>query len=159
MPEAPVVNALTVDVEEYYHGMEFTRALGVDGIARLPSRVVAETERLLDILDEHGARGTFFTLGLVAHRQPRLVRRIAERGHELASHGWDHRLVWELGPDGFRHDVRRARHAVEQASGLNRLAAEPIRRRGHDERSNRFWSLFLCIQMRVCSHWLMAIGH
>ena len=117
MPEAPVVNALTVDVEEYYHGMEFTRALGVDGIARLPSRVVAETERLLDILDEHGARGTFFTLGLVAHRQPRLVRRIAERGHELASHGWDHRLVWELGPDGFRHDVRRARHAVEQASG------------------------------------------
>ena len=126
MPEAPVVNALTVDVEEYYHGMEFTRALGVDGIARLPSRVVAETERLLDILDEHGARGTFFTLGLVAHRQPRLVRRIAERGHELASHGWDHRLVWELGPDGFRHDVRRARHAVEQASGRAiRLFAYP----------------------------------
>ncbi|HEX6024451.1 MAG TPA: DUF3473 domain-containing protein, partial [Solirubrobacter sp.] len=54
-------------------------------------------ERLLDVLDAHGARGTFFTLGLVAQRYPRLVREIAGRGHEVASHGWDHRLVWELG--------------------------------------------------------------
>jgi polysaccharide deacetylase family protein (PEP-CTERM system associated) len=118
LPEAPpLVNALTVDVEEYYHGVEFTQALGVDGIQRLPSRVVAQTERLLDVLDAHGARGTFFTLGLVAQRYPRLVREIAGRGHEVASHGWDHRLVWELGAAAFRADVRRAKHAVEQAAG------------------------------------------
>jgi polysaccharide deacetylase family protein (PEP-CTERM system associated) len=118
LPEiAPVVNALTVDVEEYYHGVDFTEALGVDGIRRLPSRVVPQTEHLLDVLDSHGARGTFFTLGVVAQRYPRLVRQITERGHEIASHGWDHTLVFRLGAAGFRADVRRAKHAVEQAAG------------------------------------------
>jgi polysaccharide deacetylase family protein (PEP-CTERM system associated) len=118
LPESPhVVNALTVDVEEYYHGVEFTQALGVDGIRQLPSRVVAQTEHLLDLLDAHGARGTFFTLGVVAQRQPRLVRQIAERGHEVASHGWDHTPVRGLGPAEFRADLRRARHALENATG------------------------------------------
>jgi len=118
LPEiAPVVNALTVDVEEYYHGVDFTEALGVDGIRRLPSRVVPQTEHLLDVLDSHGARGTFFTLGVVAQRYPRLVRQITERGHEIASHGWDHTLVFRLGAAGFRADVRRAKHAAEQAAG------------------------------------------
>lgn len=107
---------LTVDVEEYYHGVEFGQALGA-GVSRLPSRVVPQTERLLDLLDRHRARGTFFTLGVVAERHPRLVRAIAERGHELASHGWDHTPVWALGPDGFRADLRRARRALEQAGG------------------------------------------
>lgn len=118
MPEtAPVVNVLTVDVEEYYHGVEFTEALGVDGIGRLPSRVVPQTEHLLDLLDGHDARGTFFVLGLVAQRYPWLVRQIAERGHEIASHGWDHTLVFRLGAAGFRADIRRSKHAVEQAAG------------------------------------------
>ena len=116
MPET-VVNALTVDVEEYYHGYEFEAALGVDDLQRLPSRVAGQTEHLLDLLDAHRARGTFFTLGVVAQRQPRLVRSIVERGHEIASHGWDHTPVYRLGPAGFRADVRRAKHAVEQAAG------------------------------------------
>jgi polysaccharide deacetylase family protein (PEP-CTERM system associated) len=113
----PIANVLTVDVEEYYHGVEFGAALGAHGIARMPSRVVAETERLLDVLDEHGARGTFFTLGVVAEGVPRLVREIAARGHEIASHGWDHRLVGTLGREGFRADVRAAKHALEDATG------------------------------------------
>jgi polysaccharide deacetylase family protein (PEP-CTERM system associated) len=112
-----VANVLTVDVEEYYHGLDFAAALGVDGIRRLPSRVVSETLRLLDVLDEHGARATCFTLGVVADRHPRLAREIVERGHELASHGWDHSLVYAQGPDAFRVDVRRAKHALEQSSG------------------------------------------
>src|SRR2546429_433658 len=116
LPET-VVNALTVDVEEYYHGYEFEAALGIDGLRRLPSRVAGQTEHLLDLLDAHRARGTFFTLGVVAQRQPRLVRSIVERGHEIASHGWDHTPVYRLGPAGFRADVRRAKHAVEQAAG------------------------------------------
>lgn len=114
---APVVNVLTVDVEEYYHGVEFAAALGAPALARLPSRVVAQTERLLDLLDAHDARATFFTLGVVAQRFPRLARGIVARGHELASHGWDHTPVHRLGADGFRTDVRRARHALEAAAG------------------------------------------
>jgi polysaccharide deacetylase family protein (PEP-CTERM system associated) len=116
-PEPTKTNVLTVDVEEYYHGVEFGQALGPDGLSRLPSRVVAETERLLDVLDEHEARGTFFTLGIVARRYPRLVRAIAERGHEVASHGWDHTMVDVLGPERFRLDVRSAKRALEQITG------------------------------------------
>lgn len=116
-PEPVIANVLTVDVEEYYHGVEFAQALGAGGLTRLPSRVVAETERLLDVLDEHDARGTFFTLGTVARRYPRLVREIANRGHEIASHGWNHDLIDGLGAERFRLDVRSAKRALEQASG------------------------------------------
>jgi polysaccharide deacetylase family protein (PEP-CTERM system associated) len=115
LPE--IVNILTVDVEEFYHGIDFDTVLGPAGIAKLPSRVVAQTERLLDQLDAHGARGTFFTLGLVAQRYPRLVRSIVARGHELASHGWDHTSVHRLGAEGFRTDIRRAKRALEAAAG------------------------------------------
>jgi polysaccharide deacetylase family protein (PEP-CTERM system associated) len=111
------VNVLTVDVEEYYHGHEFTDVLGREGVQSLPSRVVAQTERLLDLLDQHEARATFFTLGVVAQRFPRLVREIAARGHELASHGWDHTPVYTLGRDRFRADVRRSRQVLEQVGG------------------------------------------
>ena len=110
-------NVLTVDVEEYYHGVEFGAAVGERSRSRLPSRVVASTERLLDLLDAGGARGTFFTLGVVARRHPQVVRAIVERGHELASHGWDHTPVWQLGPEGFRRDVRRARGLLESGGG------------------------------------------
>lgn len=112
-----VANVLTVDVEEYYHGMEFAQAFGPDASRRLPSRVVAETEHLLDVLDEYGARATFFVLGVVAQRFPRLVRALVTRGHDVASHGWDHTPVDLLGSDAFRLDVRRAKHALEQAAG------------------------------------------
>lgn len=112
-----MVNVLTVDVEEYYHGVEFEAAVGREGVGRLPSRVVAETERVLDLLEAHRARATFFALGLVARRHPRLVRRIAERGHEVASHGWDHTHVPALGPRRFRDDVRASKRALEDAAG------------------------------------------
>jgi polysaccharide deacetylase family protein (PEP-CTERM system associated) len=113
----PIANVLTVDVEEYYHGVEFAHALGAEGLSRLPSRVVGETERVLDVLDAHGAHATFFTLGVVAQRFPRLCRAIVARGHELASHGWDHTPVDRLGAERFRLDVRGAKRALEQASG------------------------------------------
>lgn len=111
-----MTNVLTVDVEEYYHGVEFSEALG-ERVHALPSRVVSETLHLLDFLDRHRARGTFFTLGIVAERHPRIAREIVQRGHELASHGWDHSLAWVQGRERFRVDVRRAKHALEQASG------------------------------------------
>jgi polysaccharide deacetylase family protein (PEP-CTERM system associated) len=109
-------NALSVDVEEYYHGMEFERA--VPGAARrLPSRVEASVERVLALLGEHGVRGTFFTVGAVAEAHPSMVRKIDGEGHETACHGYRHELVSRQDPVSFREDVRRARGVLEDLTG------------------------------------------
>lgn len=84
----------------------------------MPSRVVASTRRLLDLFERHGARATFFVLGWVAERNGPLIREIADRGHEIACHGHEHDLVYDLGPDRFRADLRRARAAIEGAVGV-----------------------------------------
>lgn len=81
------------------------------------SRVVANTRRILDLLDAHGVRGTFFVLGWVAEREPALIRDIAARGHEVASHGYGHDLVYGQSPEVFRTDIRRAKHLLEDITG------------------------------------------
>jgi polysaccharide deacetylase family protein (PEP-CTERM system associated) len=83
----------------------------------LESRVVANTTRLLDLLAETDQSGTFFVLGWVAERAPELVRAINARGHEVASHGWDHRRVTDETPDEFRLSVRRSKEVLEQIIG------------------------------------------
>ncbi|MFC1640302.1 XrtA system polysaccharide deacetylase, partial [Gemmatimonadota bacterium] len=74
-------------------------------------------DRILSILERHDAHGTFFTLGWIAERHPEIVKRILEGGHEIASHGWDHRRVTELEPDQFRNSVRRSKSVLEDLSG------------------------------------------
>lgn len=114
---ARVVNAMTVDVEDYFHVSAFEGVVPRAAWDSMESRVVANTERLLDIFDEFTVRGTFFVLGWVAERHPRLVRSIAGRGHEIASHGYAHRLIYDQTPDAFRKDVRLAKDLLEDAAG------------------------------------------
>jgi polysaccharide deacetylase family protein (PEP-CTERM system associated) len=83
----------------------------------MESRVERNTDAILDLFDEFAVRSTFFVLGWVAERHPELVRRIAARGHEIASHGYAHRLVYEQIPAAFRDDVRRAKAILEEACG------------------------------------------
>jgi polysaccharide deacetylase family protein (PEP-CTERM system associated) len=83
----------------------------------IASRVEANTGAVLDLFAESGVKATFFTLGWVAARQPRLIRRIAEAGHEIASHGWDHQRVFTMDAAAFRADLSRARAALEDAGG------------------------------------------
>ena len=113
-----VVNAMTIDVEDYFHVSVFDGVIPRSSWDRLESRVSANTSRMLDIFAEHGVRGTFFVLGWVAERFPELVRRIAATGHEVASHGYGHRLVYDQTPAAFREDVRRAKALLEDASGV-----------------------------------------
>jgi polysaccharide deacetylase family protein (PEP-CTERM system associated) len=112
------LNALTVDVEDYFHVSAFTDVVPRSQWDHLESRVCRNTERILDILSDAGVRATFFVLGWVAERHPDLVRRIHAAGHELASHSYEHRLVYDLTPNAFRQDLRRAKQAIEQASGV-----------------------------------------
>ncbi|HEV8396210.1 MAG TPA: XrtA system polysaccharide deacetylase [Vicinamibacterales bacterium] len=111
------LNAMTVDVEDYFHVSVFDKTVPRTDWEGLESRVVTNTERLLDLFDEYAVRSTFFVLGWVAERHPALVRSIAGRGHELASHGYAHRLVYEQTPDAFRDDVRRSKALIEDVSG------------------------------------------
>jgi polysaccharide deacetylase family protein (PEP-CTERM system associated) len=110
-------NALTVDLEEYFHVSNFEGVVHRERWDALPSRVADATERLLDAFDAAGSSATFFVLGWVAERQAPLLRRIAERGHEIACHGYGHELVYEIGPERFRADLHRARLAIEDAVG------------------------------------------
>jgi polysaccharide deacetylase family protein (PEP-CTERM system associated) len=111
-----VVNALSIDVEEYYHATVFQEA--VKGTtAGLESRVQATTERILAILAARGVRATFFVLGEVGDRHPVVVRRIAQEGHEIACHGYDHTLVSQLSPEEFRADVHRSKAVLEEVGG------------------------------------------
>jgi polysaccharide deacetylase family protein (PEP-CTERM system associated) len=112
-----VVNAMSIDVEDYFHVSVFDGIVPRSQWERMESRVVRNTTRLLDIFDQHQVRSTFFVLGWVAERQADLVREIARRGHEIASHGFAHRLVYDQTPDAFRADVRRAKQLLEDACG------------------------------------------
>lgn len=112
------INALTVDLEEYFQVSNFEGVIDRGSWDALPSRVVEPTRRLLDAFDAAQSRATFFVLGWVAERQPSLIRAISDRGHEIACHGHDHELVYEIGPERFRADLRRARAAIENATGV-----------------------------------------
>ena len=112
-----LVNAMTIDVEDYFHVSVFDGLVPRHAWDSLESRVERNTGRLLDILAEHNVRATFFILGWVAERHPDLVRRIGAGGHEIASHGYGHRLVYDQTPQAFRQDVRRAKLLLEDATG------------------------------------------
>jgi len=117
MPRSGVCNALSVDVEDWFQVGAFERVIDRGDWDTLPSRVERNTDAVLALFAETGVHATFFTLGWVAHRFPALVRRIADAGHEVASHGWDHQRVFTMSPSAFRADLVRTRAALEDASG------------------------------------------
>lgn len=117
-PAHPVVNAMSVDVEDYFQVSAFDHVVRRDVWHAFLSRVSGNTERMLDLFAREQVRATFFVLGWVAERFPALVRRIAEAGHEVASHGYAHRLVYTQSPEEFRADIRQAKVAIEDAAGV-----------------------------------------
>ena len=112
-----VINAMTVDVEDYFQVSAFDAVVPREKWETFDSRVAANTERLLALFEERGVKATFFVLGWVAERFPTLVADIAKAGHELASHGYAHHLVYSQTREAFRDDVRRAKDVIEGACG------------------------------------------
>lgn len=110
-------NAISVDVEDYFQVSAFAGQVRRADWDAHDRRVEGNTEDILGLFAEAGARGTFFTLGWVAERHPQLIRRIVEAGHELASHGFEHKRVGEQTPIEFRDDVRRTKRILEDLSG------------------------------------------
>jgi polysaccharide deacetylase family protein (PEP-CTERM system associated) len=110
-------NALSVDVEDWFQVGAFEKVIARDAWETLPRRIEINTDRVLGLFDAAGVKATFFTLGWVAQRHPALIRRIADAGHEIASHGWDHRRVFAMSEAEFRADLERAHKAIEDAGG------------------------------------------
>lgn len=119
--KAGLLNAMTIDVEDYFHVSAFENEAPRRRWHTFTSRVDRNTDRLLEIFDDVGVRATFFVLGWVAERFPDLVRRIRLAGHELASHSYAHRLIYRMTPDEFREDLRRAKAILESAAGVHVL--------------------------------------
>lgn len=116
--DATPVNAMSVDVEDYFQVQAFASVIDRGTWDVIPRRVEANMDRILGSFARAGIRATFFTLGWVAERHPALVRRIVAEEHELASHGHGHQLVHELTPVQFRDDLLRAKATLEDAGGV-----------------------------------------
>lgn len=112
-----MLNALSVDVEDWFHVGAFETTIHRNDWDTLESRVERNTDAVLDLFAAAGVSGTFFTLGCIARRCPQLIRRIADAGHEIASHGWDHRRVFLMDRSEFSEDIARTRMVLEDASG------------------------------------------
>ena len=108
-----IQNALTVDVEDYFHVSAFAKSIDQNDWDKHPLRVEKNTRRLLDLFDECEVKATFFVLGWVAARARDLIKDIADRGHEVACHGFSHQLVYNQSPEVFREETLRSKHLLE----------------------------------------------
>ncbi|MCR9105125.1 MAG: DUF3473 domain-containing protein [Gammaproteobacteria bacterium] len=115
--DGPLVNAMTVDVEDYFQVSAFESTVDRDQWENFEQRVDRNTRNILELFARHDVKATFFTLGWVAEQFPELVRDIAAAGHEVASHGWQHTRVNTQQPEDFRNDIRRTRALLQDISG------------------------------------------
>ncbi len=120
--QTSIVNAFTVDVEDYFQVSAFEKDIPRDRWGQYPSRVIANTHRILKLLARHEVKATFFVLGWVADRFPQLVQDIRDAGHEIGSHSYEHRLIYNQTPDQFRDDLQRSRNAIRKACGVQTTA-------------------------------------
>ncbi len=112
-----IKNALTIDVEDYYHVTNFERDINRDDWPSYESRVVESTRKILRLLDRYNTKATFFVLGYVAQQHPELVREIDAAGHEIGSHTYWHRMLYHLTREQFRDDLRKSRDLLQDLTG------------------------------------------
>src|SRR4030043_1750010 len=115
-----ILNGLSFDVEDWFHVENLKGAISFSEWDYCDLRVVENTHRILNILDQYQTKATFFILGWVAERCPSLVKEIAERGHEIASHGYSHELIYKQTPEEFHEDIRRSKDILQS------ITSEPI---------------------------------
>ncbi|KQP05245.1 XrtA system polysaccharide deacetylase [Pseudorhodoferax sp. Leaf265] len=139
---APITNALTIDVEDYFQVSAFAPYIRRDEWETRECRVERNVHRILDMLSGHGAKATFFTLGWIAERYPQLVRRIVAEGHELASHGYGHERASDQSEPDFLADIQRAKQILEDLGGV---AVQGYRAPSFSIGTRNLWA-FDCLQ-------------
>lgn len=139
-----VKHAMTVDVEDYFHVSAFANVIEPKQWDERPTTVQRNTRRLLDLFDEHGIKATFFVLGWVAERNVDLIREIAARGHEIASHGFTHQLVYKQKPEQFRNETLKSKQLLED------ITQQPIlgyRAASYSITQNSLWALDILAEL------------
>ncbi len=136
------MNALTIDVEDYFHVTAFEKTIPRDSWPNYTPRVEGNTRAVLDLLDEFELKGTFFVLGWVAEHFPGLVREICDRGHELACHGYGHQLIYSISQNKFREDIKKSKALLEDLSGRKILG---YRAPSYSMTANSLWALDILI--------------
>jgi polysaccharide deacetylase family protein (PEP-CTERM system associated) len=116
-PHQHFFNALTIDVEDYYMVSAFSDVVKFEDWHKYESRIENNMHRILDLLDEYKVKATFFVLGWIAKHHPDIVRKIHAAGHEIACHGYNHRLIYHLTVEQFREDVHAAKCILEDVTG------------------------------------------
>lgn len=111
--EDKMLNALTIDVEDYFQVSNFECLIRFEDWERCESRVVQNTEKALEILASAKVKATFFVLGWIAEKFPELIKEIHLQGHEIASHGYSHRLIYQQSPEEFRQDIKKTKVLLE----------------------------------------------
>lgn len=127
-----------MDIEDYFQVSAFEKVIDRSDWETLPCRVEQNTDKVMQIFADHDAKGTFFILGWVAKRYPQLIKRIAEQGHEIASHGWDHVRIIHMTPEQFKSDVTKTKALLEDLSGTQ---VKGYRAPSYSIGSSNLWAL------------------
>ncbi|PTN11415.1 XrtA system polysaccharide deacetylase [Nitrosomonas aestuarii] len=133
-----VSNAMTIDVEDYFQVSAFEKHIPRESWDRIPCRIESSMDRILNLLDEKQIKATFFTLGWIAERYPKMIRRMVDNGHELASHGWGHARVTDLTQSEFKEDISRCKMLLEDISGQ---VVQGYRAPSFSINNNNLWAL------------------
>lgn len=139
-----VTHAMTVDVEDYYHVAAFANVIKPADWEQWPSRVEENTDRLLQLFDDTNIKITFFILGWVAERYPELVKRIHNQGHEIASHGYSHQLIYKQTPAIFREETASSKHILE---GLIHTPVTGYRAASYSITRKSLWALDILAEL------------
>lgn len=133
------LNALSIDVEDWFHILDIDSGVKFERWERMESRVVSNTSELLRVLRDHGTvKCTFFVLGWIAEKHPKITRMIKDEGHEIASHGYSHTLIYQQNQEEFRDDIRRARSVIERAAQTEVIG---YRAPGFSIKSKNLWAI------------------
>jgi polysaccharide deacetylase family protein (PEP-CTERM system associated) len=137
-------NVLSIDLEEYFHPSEVQPFLQGADWSKLPSRVESQTIQILELLAKHDTSATFFVVGWVAEKHPRLLREIAAAGHEIGCHSYAHQLVYNLRPEEFRRDTQRCMDAIADACGA---IVRAYRAPSYSITRKSMWALEILVQL------------
>ena len=138
-----MLNAVSIDVEDYFHVSAFERYIRREDWDNYSLRVEGNTKKILDLLDKFSVKATFFILGWVAERRPLVVKEIHERGHEIACHGYGHQLIYRIGHVNFRQDVKKAKSLIEDICGV---AVTGFRAPSYSITKKSLWALDILIE-------------